>query len=69
MFADDTTIYFIEKEVEEIIDALNIILNDFKVWCFKNHLTVHTGKTVAMLISSHAFVGPMRPLLFGNSYI
>ena len=69
MFADDTTIYFIGKEVEEIIDALNIILNDFKVWCFKNHLTVHTGKTVTMLISSHAFVGPMRPLLFGNSYI
>lgn len=69
MFADDTTIYFIGKEVEEIIDALNIILNDFKVWCFKNHLTVNTGKTVAMLISSHAFVGPMRPLLFGNSYI
>lgn len=69
MFADDTTIYFIGKEVEEIIDALNIILNDFKVWCFKNHLTVHTGKTVAMLISSHAFVGPMRLLLFGNSYI
>lgn len=31
MFADDTTIYFIGKEVEEIIDALNIILNDFKV--------------------------------------
>ena len=39
------------------------------MWCFKNHLTVHTCKTVAMLISSHAFVGPMRPLLFGNSYI
>ena len=32
-------------------------------------LTVHTGKTMAMLISSHAFVGPLRPLLFGNSYI
>ena len=69
MFADDTTIYFIGKEVEEIIDALNLILNDFKVWCCKNHLTVHTGKTVAMLISSHVFVGPMRPLLFGNSHI
>ena len=54
---------------EEIVDALNLILNDFKVWCYKNHLTVHTGKTVAMLISSHAFVGPMRPLMFGDSYI
>ena len=69
MFADDTTIYYIGKEVEETIDALNCILNDFKVWCFKNHLTVHTRKTEAMLISSHAFVGPLRPLMFGNSYI
>lgn len=69
MFADDTTIYYLGKGVEEIIDALNLILNDFKVWCCKNHLTVHTGKTVAMLISSQVFVGPMRPLMFGNSHI
>ena len=55
--------------IAEIIDALNIIVNDVKVWCCKNHLTVHTGKTVAIVISSHAFIGPMRPLLFGNSYI
>ena len=54
MFADDTTIYYIGKEVEETIDASNHILNDFRVWCCKNHLTVHTGKTVAMLISNHA---------------
>ena len=69
MFADDTTIYYIGKEAEEIIDALNLILKDFRAWCCKNRLTVHTGKTVAMLISSHAFVGPLRPLMFGNSYI
>ena len=69
MFADDTTIYYIGKEVEETIDAFNFILNDFRVWCFKNHLTVHTGKTEAMLISSNAFVGPLRPLMFRNSYI
>ena len=31
MFADDTTIYFIGKGVEEIIDALNLILNNLKV--------------------------------------
>ena len=43
--------------------------SDFRVWSCKNHLTVHTGKTVAMLISSHAFVGPLRPLMFGNSCI
>ena len=32
-------------------------------------LTVHTGKTVAILTSSHAFVGSLRPLMFGKSYI
>ena len=63
MFADDTTIYYIGKEVEETIDASNHILNYFRVWCCKNHLTVHTGKTVAMLISNHAFVGPLRASL------
>ena len=46
-------------------------------WCVKPDfkrlqsmvLTVHTGKTVAMLTSSHAFVGSLRPLMFGKSYI
>ena len=69
MFADDATIYYIGKEVEEIMDALNQILKDVRVWCWKNRLAVHTGKTVAMLISSHAFFGSLRPLMFGNSYI
>ena len=69
MFADDTTVYYIGKEVEEIVDALNRILIDFKSWCDQNRLTVHTGKTEVMLICKNAFVGPMRPLIFGNSYI
>ena len=69
MFADDTTIYYIGREVEEIIDMLNIILKDFEAWCNLNHLTVHTGKTEAMLISTQPFIGPMRPLLFGNNFI
>ena len=62
MFADDTTMYYIGKEVEEIIDMLNVMLNDFSHWCERNRLTVHTGKTEAMLISVKPFVGPMRPL-------
>jgi len=61
-------VYYIGKEVEEIVDALNPILIDFKSGCDQNHLTVHTGKTEAMLICKHAFVGPMRPLIFGNSF-
>ena len=30
---------------------------------------IRTGKTEEMLICCHAFVGPMRPVMFGNSYI
>ena len=70
MFADETTIYYIGNEFEEITDALYLILKDFRVWFCRNHLTVHTGKTVATLIFSHAFACPLiRPLMFGNSYI
>ena len=69
MFADDTMIYYIGKEIEEIVDILNLILKDFEVWCSKNHLTVHTGKTEAMIISARPFTGPIRPIIFGNSYI
>ena len=70
MFADDATIYYIGKDFEEIIDALNLILKVYRVWFCRNHLTVHTGKTVATLISNHAFVGPLiRPLMFGHFYI
>ena len=29
----------------------------------------HWYKTEAMLISSHAFTGPMRPFMIGNSYL
>ena len=54
MFADDTTVYYIGKEVEEIVDALNRILIDFKSWCDQNRFTVHTGKMEAMLICKHA---------------
>ena len=69
MFADGTTMYYCGKEVEEIVDILNMMLLDFHQWCVRNKLTVHTGKTDAILISNTPFVGPMRPPRFGNSFI
>ena len=69
MFADDATMYYCSKEVEETVDILNMMLLDFHQWYERNKLTVHSGKTVAILISNRPFVGPMRPLRFGNSFI
>ena len=69
MLADDTTIFYIGKDIEQIIDTLNSILKDLYAWCSSNKMTVHTGKTEGMIISSSPFVGPLRPLYFGNSVI
>ena len=69
MFTEDTIMYYCGKEVEEIVDMLNMMLLDFHQWCKRNKLTVHTGKTDAILISNTPFVGPMKPFRFGNSFI
>ena len=62
MFADDTTIYYIGKEVEKVVDALNSISVDLYKWCQRNNLTLHESKTTAMLISGTPFIGPMREI-------
>ena len=69
MFADDTTIYYIRNGVEDVIKGLNLILGDFYIWCKKNRLIVHTGKTEAMIITKHPFTGPLQPILFAGNFI
>lgn len=69
MYVDDIIIYYIEKEVEEIIDLLNLILSDFKVRCCKNYLIVYIGKIVVMFILSYVFVGLLRRFMFRYFYI
>ena len=69
MFADDTTLYCIGKDIEEVIDMMNEAAKELFNWCKKNQLTVHTGKTEAMIISHRDFTGPLRPVWFGTSII
>ena len=69
MFADDTTMYCIGKNIEDVIDQLNDAVRELYEWCTKNQLTVHTGKTEAMIISHKNFTGPLRPIWFGTSII
>ena len=68
MFADDTTIYCIGKNVEEVIDKLNKTSSEL---CMSGvcALTVNTGKTEAMILTSNGFIGPLRPIMFGNALI
>ena len=69
MFADDTTIYTIGKDIDNIILKLQCILDQVYTWCQSNRLIAHESKTEAMIISSQNFIGPLPRLTYGNSTI
>ena len=69
MFADDTTIFCTGDNIERVIDNLNASAKELFQWCNKNQLTVHAGKTEAMILSPKQFIGPLRPILYGTSII
>ena len=50
LFADDTNVYCIGTDIEEVIDILNRIMAEVYDWCVKNKLTVHPGKSEAMIL-------------------
>ena len=69
LFADDTTVYYIADHIEDVIDGLNCISKDLNKWCSQNKMTVNSDKIEAMIISLKPFIGPLRPLIFGDSDI
>ena len=62
LYADDTTLSYIGRSVEEIFTALNKMVNDVLLWRRRNQLTIYPVKTEAMLIRKSPFVGPL-PLI------
>ena len=69
LYADDTTFYYIGRNTEEVIDALNVIGNDVGQWCEKNQMSIHTDKSEVMLIRKQDFIGPMRPVKINGETI
>ena len=69
LYADDTTLSFIGKNVDEVFAALNIMINNVLQWSKNNHLTIHPIKTEAMLIRKSPFIGPLPPLYLGSGFI
>ena len=57
------------KNVEEVTDKLNKASSELYEWCMRNQLTVHTGKTEAMILKANGFIGPLRRIMFGNAVI
>ena len=54
MYADDTSISYSSKSVDEINSAINDDLSNLKLWLEGNKLSLNVTKTQAMLIGSRA---------------
>ena len=61
MFADDTTIFTIRKNIDDIILTLQSVLDQVHTWC--------KCKSEALIISNQNFPGPLPCLTYGNSTI
>lgn len=69
MFADDTTIFTIGNNIDDIILTLQSVLDQLYTWCQSNRLIANESKSEALIISSQNFIGPLPRLAFGNSFI
>ena len=55
MFAADTTIFTAGSSVDEVCIALPDVMNEVYKWCSLNQLTVHEGKTEAVILKWKEF--------------
>ena len=69
LYADDTTAFVIEDNIEEVIDLLNILARDLYNWCNKNKPTAHTGKSEVLIIQNKSFIGPLLPVKMGDTVL
>ena len=69
MFADNTTVFCIGDTADKAIAELNRALQEVYNWCCDNQLTPHPGKSEAMLLCRGNPMGPIAPVLLGDSSI
>ena len=68
-YADDTTLSVVGDNVEVVIDKANKALASINLWCRNNRLTIHTGKSEAMILTHKPFCGPLKPDMLGNKVL
>ena len=69
MYADDTTVYCIGPNVDQVMLSLNKTMEQVLMWSIRNQLTIHPIKTEAIILSKTSFVGPIPPLYFNTGHI
>ena len=50
LYADGTTAFVTGNNTHEVVELLNILFDELSEWCNINRLTIHTGKSEAMII-------------------
>ena len=69
MYADDTTLFCVGKNFDQVCSQLNNILEQLLLWSSMNKLCIHPIKSEDMIISKTGFTGPVPPIYFGNYFI
>lgn len=73
MYVDETTVYTIGSNVDQVISSLNGLMAQISnfFWSYLNKLfkTIYPSKTEAMIPRKQEFVGPTLPIHFGDGYV
>ena len=69
MYADDTTAFCIGNSIEEVTTKMSKMLIEINTWCIQHKLTLHSGKTKALILNRHKFIGPLKELGIGQNSI
>ena len=59
MFADDTTEFSIDENIDNLIPKIQTAANSLHQWSTLNGMNIHAGKTKVMIVSKRKFIGPL----------
>ena len=69
MYADDTTAYCIGDNFDTVTQRLNLIFKQIYMYSQRNRLSIHNGKSEAMLLSTKPLIGPLQELRYEENRI
>ena len=61
LHADDTTFYYISKDIEKV--------RDVGQWCENNQMSINTDKSEVILITKQGFISPLLPVKINTETI
>ena len=69
MYADDTTACCIGDNFDTVTQRLNLSFKQIYTWSQRNRLSIHNGKSEAMLLSTKTLIGPLQELQYKENSI